>query len=177
MFPRLLTWLKSFFIDEKSPSVSPSIDLFKPDERLIFSFWDGEKTVNADPMVLNRRLMNKWAELTVDINIATSTLLQHKEVDKARNNIVKASREIFNLKSPPDNSLDCSGMLTEVEAMDLLNRFREYVGDVKKNSSTSPISSTDESSVTQPSSASESVTTNGSDSTSIASEVSTDKPT
>ncbi|MDE2098090.1 MAG: hypothetical protein KGL39_12625 [Patescibacteria group bacterium] len=106
-------------------------DLYKPGERLIYHYYDGIKTVSADPLRLYRQMMDVGPELSVEIKVSRSA---SKDASKAHVDAIKHIRSIFDIKPYEE------GGLTEVECLQLLDHFWIYTGHLKKNSSPSPTS-------------------------------------
>lgn len=104
--------------------------LYSPQERLIYSYHDGEKVVRADPAVLYRRLMDVGPELSADIAVACSPMPVRAEATAKAEGKVRA---IFGLKPFAD------GGLGEAEAYELLDHFAGYCDGVKKNLARLPI--------------------------------------
>ncbi|RJQ24623.1 hypothetical protein C4577_07590 [Candidatus Parcubacteria bacterium] len=100
------------------------IDGYKPKDRLLFSYFNGEKTIKADPMVLHRKLMEVGTELSLDMQVASSP---SKDRIKAQIAMVEKIQGIFSLKKYED------GGLTEVECGELLDNFMDWCNKLKKN--------------------------------------------
>ena len=83
-------------------------------------------------MELFRRFCEKWPELSIDINLATSP---HSEAPKGFKLAVAKIREIFDLK--PLNGIDCTGTLTDAECAIELDKFLLWCDVLKKNLRTS----------------------------------------
>lgn len=103
-----------------------STDLYHPKERLIYSYFNGEKVIRADPLILERKLMSVGPELAIDIKVSRSI---SQDAAKSHTEVVKKIRDIFNVKPLEE------GGLTEVETVSLLEHYLEYTDSVKKNSS------------------------------------------
>lgn len=110
-----------------------SYDVYQPSERLIYSYFDGQKTVKADPMELYKKTMAVGPELAIDIKVATAPIKGNKE---AHESMLKKIRGIFSLKTLHE------GGLTEIETVNLFDHFMTYCETVKKNSPISATSST-----------------------------------
>ena len=123
----LFSWLKSFFV---SPSYEESIDVYRPEERLLYSYWNGTELVRCDPIQLYKRMMAKGPELSIDIKVAQS---KSKDAVKAHDSMIKTIREIFSLKPMEE------GGLSEIETIELLDHFMRFSDIIKKNSSPSTI--------------------------------------
>jgi hypothetical protein len=171
-------WVQSFFAPKKVGPVH-SFDVYRPAERYIYSYFDGEKIVRADPIELFRRIMSKGPELRTDIAVSQSA---SKDAERCHVRMIETIRELFNVK--PLDPVKRIG-LTEAETMDLLNHFFTFNSEVKKNSNEPPTSPTATSQpmpppTAEPSSASvnvESPTTKSSDSGSTENDPSTAEPT
>jgi len=104
------------------------------DSRGLFRFFDGRCSRLTDPLQAARRLFTD-AEFDWD---ETPALLQTGQAPvqlEAVACIARAVRSAFDI-APLE-----AGGLSELECLELLNRFRAYLGDVKKNGSLFPISS------------------------------------
>lgn len=121
------TWLKSFFVRDR-------LDIYSPKERLIYKFFNGERMVTIDPIVLNQRVMDAWPDMSIPMKIAMSS---SKAAKQGRIDAVNKIREVFMLK-PLTNGIEVVNTLTDVEAINLLTAFLTYCGNVKKNSPTLP---------------------------------------
>lgn len=142
-------------------------NLYKPKERLIYTYWDGFKDVACDPYVLYKKLMAKGTDLSIDIKVANS---QSKDAAAAHNSMIAKLRIIFDLKSYEE------GGLTELETIGLMDHFLLFARRVKKNTSHFPTSQTATSDSSPSSTEGNRPTTNGSDSGSTANEPSTAEP-
>jgi hypothetical protein len=114
-------------------------ELYGPDEKKIFSYWNGERTVKADPLVLFKRYSEKRLELSRDLVLAKS---MHSDADKGHSWAMSKIREVFAIKEPP-NLLEPwkDQTLGEDELGNLLVKFLQYIDSLKKNSSDLPIQS------------------------------------
>lgn len=108
-------------------------DGYRPKERLIYPYFDGEKMVNADPMDLYCRLAEKAGDLDADLQIAYSP---SKDRFKAREKMYERIRSIFDLKPHKE------GGLTKGECEALLENFISWCNKLKKNSPLPQTSST-----------------------------------
>ena len=91
----MFSWLWSWF---QSPNRS---DVYKPSQRLIYSYWNGSRIVKVDPMVLYKKIVAKGPEISVAIKIANSI---SKAAPKGHEDVIKSVREIFAVgpyESPP----------------------------------------------------------------------------
>jgi hypothetical protein len=147
-----------------------SYDLYKPKEMQIYQFFDGQKMVKADPMVLYKRLADVRPELAINIKVAKSTLLPDQDVIKGDNALLDNIRHIFSVKKFEE------GGLTEIATTDLLDHFLIWTERLKKNSKASPTLPAETLPLSGPSSAAAQPTPNTSDSGCAKTEPSTDSP-
>jgi len=103
-------------------------DVYKPKERNIYSYYNGEGMVACDPILLYKSLMKHGPSLSIDIKVANSP---SKGAEQAHDSMVKTIREIFSVKPLEE------GGLTEAETVGLLDHFLIYSERIKKNSSPS----------------------------------------
>jgi len=166
MLKSFFSWLASLF--KKPTSVDDErYDLFRPKQRLIYHYFNGNKVVSADPMILHRKMMAKAPDLYIDSKVAT---FPNKDSGQAQINLTKNIREIFGVK-PLDE-----GGLTELETAELWKSFLIYCEWVKKNWKVPPTSPTATSATIEATSAGNQPTSNTSASGSIASEQNTAEP-
>lgn len=130
MFARIKKWLKSLF------GKAEPFDTYTPTERLIFHYYDGKETVHADPYVLFKRMMKYAPELDVAMRVSVNPLVNKDQARDAHDEMIEKIRDIFSVKP-----FEQSG-LTELETVELLNRFLAFCGSVKKNSKVMPTNST-----------------------------------
>jgi hypothetical protein len=103
------------------------------DPRGVFRFFDGRRWRTVDPLTTARAFLSHpkfdWDETPQLLVVprATEQLTTVQVIDAA-------VREVFQI--PPF----AAGGLTELECVDLLSKFRQYLGNVKKNGSLFPIS-------------------------------------
>src|SRR5258708_39847256 len=121
----MFRWLKSLFTKQED------YNFYRPSEQQIYRYFDGQKVVSSDPMILYKKLMEVGPDLAVDIQVSESTLVKNYESIAAQNKVQEKIRKIFNVKSFVD------GGLTEAKAGELLDHFLVYTEIVKKNSSQS----------------------------------------
>jgi hypothetical protein len=100
---------------------------YSPKERLIFEFWNGEKTVQGDPMRLYKKMMDVGPALSIALKVAKS---QSKDAGVMHSKAVKLIKEIFSIKDL--DGVDAAGTLTEPQCLDLLDEFMEWNDDLKK---------------------------------------------
>ena len=119
MFSRFWNWIKSFF--------KKSTEIYAPKERLIYKYWNGEKIVSVDPMVIAEKIDQHSITLTVDAKVAFS---MSPDAPKAYQSMLNAIREIFGVKEFQEGK----GGLTRLETMGLIDQFNTWVEELKKNS-------------------------------------------
>lgn len=139
MLARLWTWLVGLFARRQ---------LFSPAERAIFAYFNGLRTVRADPVVLERRLAATCPDLhklcaLLDLPSADipggvpSSMMARAAADQAKaiERLAVAVREAFGC--PP---LDESGKgLTESECLTLLAEYQDFVADLIEDGAPFPI--------------------------------------
>ena len=113
-------------------------DVYKPRQRLIWSYYNGERLVQADPLVLWKQIMAVAPALDIDFKVSQSVSRNAETAHKA---LVQRIRDIFHIKSL-ENDFEVVNTLTDAECIDLLNKFLSYCGWVKKNSSNSVTTAT-----------------------------------
>ncbi len=101
--------------------------------RNVFRFWDGRRYRSIDPFVAARVLFSH-PKFDWDETIVLLTMPRVKPQLETAGVIVSAVREAFGVASFDE------GGLTELESIELLYDFRDYIGDVKKNGSLFPTS-------------------------------------
>lgn len=92
-------------------------------QRFIFSYWNGKKTVKADPMVLWRTLQQCDDFREEDFKMLSVEATRNETVAKLANVV----RSVFSIPS-----LD-EGGLTELECLGVMNSFIAYSGFQKKS--------------------------------------------
>ena len=103
-------------------------DVYEPEERKIYHYFDGETVVRADPMTLWQRLMSVRGDLSAHMAVAFSP---SEAAPEAYAKVSEKARMIFALKTFEE------GGLTQSETVNLLNHFWNYCDRVKKNTSDS----------------------------------------
>ena len=121
--------------DVQQQTPPENYDLYEPKEKEVFRFYNGEKMVRADPLVLYKRLMDKGPELHIDLKVSVSA---SKDAEVAHKALDRKIREVFNL-SPLVDGIDATNTLTETQTVELLTAFITYCGFQKKNMNTSAI--------------------------------------
>lgn len=174
MFKKILNWITSWFTGNQEYKY----DLYLPQERCIYSYFNGVEIVKADPLVLYSRMMDRWKELDIDIKMARFPLEEFRDKAKeGEQNMLKKIRHIFSIKEPVDELRAVEeGTLQKAELTALLDHFMVYTNWLKKNSSpsqTPPV----ESKVSESSSVENQPTQNISDTGSTENAVCTEQPT
>jgi hypothetical protein len=126
-----------------------SHDLYQPEERCIYRYFDGEKVRVADPMILYKRMAEVSGDLSAYISLAYSP---SKDSRSGWDKMVEKIRWIYDVKPFAE------GGLLEGECVTLHDHFNTFCADQKKTMSSSPTTST-ESSPSTPSSTEESPST------------------
>lgn len=99
--------------------------------RGIFQFWDGERERYVDPFEILRAISSD-----TEVNLETESALMLAGDDAATLKTVQLVRRAFGVKHFNE------GGLLEAECLELIERFYDFLGALKKNISESPISST-----------------------------------
>ena len=91
--------------------------------RYVFKFWNGHRTVYADPMVLWRSLQQHEDFREDDFKLMKVDALREKIIGK----VAGVTRSVFGVKTVEERGL------TELECLDLLKSFIAYSGFQKKS--------------------------------------------
>ena len=118
----MFTWLKKWLGNRLSREPH---DLFHPQERAIYRYFNGKELITTDPMVLYKKIMEIAPELDIDIKVANS---QSKDAGKSYESMLIKIRNVFTIKSLVE------GGLTETETVQLLDHFVSFNERIKKNS-------------------------------------------
>ncbi len=102
--------------------------------RLLFRFWNGSRYVSSDPFVLLRSMLNT-DKFDLEADMKALEIPEPKLVAKKIGHIAEGVREVFGV--PPFEA----GGLSELECVNLLLMFNEFLETVKKNGGQSLISS------------------------------------
>ena len=94
--------------------------------RLLFRFWNGSRFVSSDPFILLRKLLNT-DKFDAEMDLKKLEIPDPKIVSEKIGFIAEGVREIFDL--PPYEK----GGLTELECVQLLMEFSEFLDRIKKN--------------------------------------------
>lgn len=106
-------------------------DLYQPEERRIYHYFNGQTIIHIDPMFLYKKLMQIGVELDIELKVAASA---SKDALKSHDRALDRIRSVFSLQPLAE------GGLTEEECLELLQHFFRYLDQVKKNSRPSSIS-------------------------------------
>lgn len=142
-------------------------DVYRPRQRLIYRYWNGTRTIQADPMVLFKRVMEVGPSLSIDIKVSTSP---SKDAQTAHAGVMDKIRGIFSV-----GTFDKGG-LTDLETAGLLDHFLTYCDRLKKNMRPTATSAAVTSVITAPSLDDNQPTLSGSGSGSTGAEPSTVPP-
>lgn len=121
MLKRVWAWLRSLFVSE-----APG-DVYLPQEREIYKIFDGKELRCWDPLVLYKRLRQRGGDISTDIRVAS---LPMKKSAEAHDSLIRNIRWVFEVKPFEE------GGLSEIECLELLTHFWEYISTIKKNSRT-----------------------------------------
>src|SRR5438552_3449222 len=102
-------------------------EVWTPEERRIFAFFDGKAVRREDPVVLWKRLMDKATDIGIARRVAAS---QSKDARQAHTDLVGYIRQVFQVGTLAE------GGLTDEEAIDLQDAFLGYIDAKKKQPST-----------------------------------------
>src|SRR5438105_3218178 len=93
--------------------------IYSPKDRLLFGYWNGNRFVDADPLVLFSRYLSVRPELAIDMKLANS---DHKDAHQGHAKAVVKIRTIFDIAAP-DNPIEPKNTLSENEIESLLFTF------------------------------------------------------
>lgn len=96
--------------------------------RYVFKFWNGHRTVYADPMVLWRSLQQHEDFREDDFRLMKVEALREKIIGK----VAGVTRSVFGVGTVEERGL------TELECLDLLKAFIAYSGFQKKSGEEMP---------------------------------------
>jgi hypothetical protein len=115
-----------------APPAARSFGVFRPKERLIYRYHDGQRDRLGDPLEIVRRLTGRDGfSLDIDGKLAFG---ETPEAPKALERLVEAVRDVFGVKRLED------GGMTESECLGLLLHFMEYVAEVQRDLAPLPTS-------------------------------------
>lgn len=124
----MFQWLRRFWTPTtpaaQLQTAPDTLDLWEPQQREIYHYFDGQKVRNADPMPLFRRMKDVSTDLEIEFKVARSGM---KGADEHYQKAVQRIRGIFDVKPLEE------GGLTEIECVELFTHFWNYSGGVKKN--------------------------------------------
>jgi hypothetical protein len=160
----MLSWLKGLLFGRAEEE---RWDAYHPGERQIYRYFDGQKWIAEDPMVLYERFSEEAPSIAIDVKVAYSI---HPDNNKKYKELIGRIQKIFSLKPFAE------GGLGQAEAADLLDHFLAYCERLKKNSRPSPTPAAGTSGPTEPTSGASPATPNTSASGSTPSGPSTGPP-
>lgn len=102
---------------------------WSPRERVVYQFFDGDKLVKVDPIVVFKRISAVAPELSTSITVALSP---SKDATSAHDDALIHIRKIFDIKPYAE------GGLTDTEAFTLLDDFTAWCNRLKKNIKNGP---------------------------------------
>lgn len=164
---QLWNWVKSLFSKQ---DLTKNQEVYTLEERLIYSYFDGKKTVKEDPIVIYKRLADKRADIKTNFSVADSP---SKNSQKAYDSLIKDLCSVFDVTLWDKEKQEG---LTHTEVIDLFDDFHTWLDEVKKNLAifATPPTHLAGFDFTSPT---DRPTTNTSDSGFSGPELSTDKPT
>lgn len=110
--------------------------MFKPKERNIFKYHNGEKVVGIDPFLVQKKMgLNEECDFETDFKLLE---LADKTSLEAFDRLVKAARVAFNIKDFSVDDNDAETGLMDLEVMELLVDFGNWVGELKKKQEQPP---------------------------------------
>jgi hypothetical protein len=112
--------LKSLF---KRKEAQQQPDYYYPTDRHIFSYFNGEKEVKVDPIVLYRKMIPHKKVIFAENPSPFDSLLS--DDPKGYIDAISKIREVFDLKSFEE------GGVTEVKCFEVLNSFIDYCHNVQ----------------------------------------------
>jgi hypothetical protein len=128
----MFRWVKTVF------GGPDSFSTYSPRQRKIFSYFTGKGTVQADPMVLFKRVADKGQDIDTDKRVSQYIDRNGQQLAGAREaheNLMSNLRWVFSVEE-----FDKGG-LTEAEVVSLFDCFMSYCEELKKNSKTQQITS------------------------------------
>lgn len=127
MWEKWRAWIRSWW-EKKPPAPEPEVyryDLYHPQDRLIYSYWDGKEERRVDPMSVYKKMMEVGQEISTARKVARSP---SKDARKMHDRMIELIRGVFDV-TPYEE-----GGLSETETTDLLDHYLIYLEWVKKNS-------------------------------------------
>lgn len=143
-------WARFFGGKASGPPDVSTPDVWLPGDQGVFRYFDGEKVVTADPMVLSRKVDDASAEIDSGIKLAQSAAIERPPgmtppakggpLDPWRgwDEAVKKIREIFGAGTLKDLGDGKWSGLTDEKVFELFDAFLNYRDALKKTSSQSP---------------------------------------
>lgn len=118
-------WLKNMFRKRGS-----GLDYYHPEERLIYTYFDGEVDRSVDPAPLHEAILAKKELIYADFKTMDFGDEKFGPIAEAR--LTKTIREVFGLK-PLGENFSAKGTLTNGECLVLIDHFLLYVDEkIKK---------------------------------------------
>lgn len=109
----LLAWLR--------PADRERYDLYYPQKRLIFHYFNGTATVPADPMTLYRKLVEQGVDMAKNLH-AFHAATNERAALTAHDELVKQVNAAFNLKPFEE------GGVTSIETLAIWDQFLKFIG-------------------------------------------------
>lgn len=103
---------------------------FKPEERHVFTYWDGARERAGDPLEIQERLLEyPELDLETDIKLAGTSV---PTAGAARRRIIGAVRTAFGVEPYARGEDGSERGLLGAECVELLDAFASYLGELKK---------------------------------------------
>lgn len=124
---------------KSKPATSAGFFGWKPKERNIYRYWNGEKDVEADPLEIQLAIANSKDDLTREIEVMGLTHPEAKGQGEAFSRVVETVRNVFKVPAFSSNG-DRHG-LTAQECIELLTHFFGFLNELKKKEVFFPVTS------------------------------------
>lgn len=118
---------------------------YTPEQRAIFRYWNGAEEVGADPLEVYRSLVG-----TEETDYEADAKLADMGDAEAMTRVLKVARAAFGVDRFSEKNGQAAGLL-DMEVIELIKRFGEFMQDVMKKKETSPTSPAPTASATSPS--------------------------
>lgn len=126
----MFQWLKNLFKKRGS-----GLDYYHPEERRIYSYFDGEKVRKVDPLPLYSKYLAKEPVIYANLKTLSFKGVDERFFKEAEASLVGIVRETFSLRQLVNGEeIPEGGTLTNSECLVLLDHFVLYMDDLlKKN--------------------------------------------
>ena len=130
---RLWYWFLSWFRKTEALALTDDgerLDVYRPVKRLIFSYFNGQGMVQADPMTLYRKLVLQVVDLKKNLQAFYSAKTEPEAVTSYADLVSKVN-QAFSIQSYEE------GGLTSIETLACWDQFLRFVGLTGMSASTS----------------------------------------